>query len=103
MMDCLVSYLSPEEGAGGVPRRYYCYHVVAGPGASPGASVAVITTLAAHNADGLCDTCDHLHAAPEGGPAAAIARALHYLDAFHQEDRLRRVQTEVRGARAGIQ
>jgi hypothetical protein len=32
--------------------------------------------------------------AREGGAAAAIEKAVRYLDAFHSEDRLRKVRTE---------
>ncbi len=36
------------------------------------------------------------HAVREGGPAAAIARAVRYLDAYHEQDRLQKVQTVIR-------
>ncbi len=96
MMDCLVNYFSPDATEGGVPRRYFSYHVVAGPGPTPGSGVASIATLAVFDPAERCGFCTLFHAAREGGPAAAIAKAVHYLDAFHEEDHLRKVQSTVR-------
>jgi hypothetical protein len=96
IMDCLVNYFSLDESQDGVPRRYFSYHLVAGPGPRPGAGVATITTLAVYQPDQRCDYCAVFHAVREGGPAAAIAKAIRYLDAFHEQDRLHKVQTEVR-------
>jgi hypothetical protein len=99
MKDCMVSYFSANGNGEGVPRRYYCYLVVAGPGPMDGAGVATITTLAIHEGDRPCSSCRNCFFAPSGGPEAALALALHYLDAYHQGDRLRRV---VSGSRAAV-
>jgi hypothetical protein len=96
MMDCLVNYFSLNVGEDGVPRRYYSYHVVAGPGPTPGSGVASIATLAVFDPGERCDYCQVFHAVQQGGPAAAIARAVRYLDALHEELRLRKVQTAIR-------
>jgi hypothetical protein len=55
--------------------------------------VASIATLAVFDPSERCDYCAVFHAVQEGGPAAAIVKAIRYLDAYHEEDRLRKVQT----------
>jgi hypothetical protein len=97
ILDCLVSYFGLDEDGRPTSRRYFCYHIVAGPGPTPGAGVATIATLAISDASQRCTSCQHLHAVPTGGPPAALARALRYLEAYHEGERLRRVRSEVRG------
>jgi hypothetical protein len=96
IMDCLVNYFSLDSFEDGVPRRYFSYHIVAGPGPTPAAGVASIATLAVFDENERCDSCKKFHAVQEGGPGAAIDQAIRYLDAYHQEDRLRKVQTTIR-------
>jgi hypothetical protein len=96
MLDCLVNYFSEDANAEGMPRRYLSYHVVAGPGPSPEGGVASITPLAAHFENEICDTCERVFAVTAGGPAAALEEALVYMDAYHEADGLRKVQSEVR-------
>jgi hypothetical protein len=96
IMDCLVNYFNSNVGEEGVPSRYFSYHVVAGPGPTPDSGVATICTLAVYHPDERCDFCSVFHAVREGGPAAAIAKAVRHLDAYHEGDRLRKVQTRVR-------
>src|SRR5947209_1615210 len=97
LLDCLVSYFSLNEDAEGLPRRYFCYHIVAGPGPTPEGGVASISTQAVHDGGQPCGYCQMFHAVKAGGPSAALARALAYLDAYHEGDRLRKVQSEIRG------
>jgi hypothetical protein len=61
--------------------------------------VASITTLAAHDETRRCTYCQNFHVVEAGGPAAAVATAVRYLDACHREDRLEKVQSEGRGLR----
>jgi hypothetical protein len=96
MLDCLVSYFSADTNAEGMPRRYLCYHVVAGPGPNPEGGVASITPLAAYDENEICGTCERVFAVKAGGPAAALEEALVYMDAYHEGDRLRKAQSEVR-------
>jgi hypothetical protein len=96
MLDCLVSYFSEDTSAEGMPHRYLSYHVVAGPGPNPEGGVASITPLAAYNENGICETCERVFAVKAGGPAAALEEALFYMDAYHEGDRLRKVQSEIR-------
>jgi hypothetical protein len=96
MLDCLVSYFSEDANAEGMPRRYLSYHVVAGPGPGPEGGVASITPLAAYDENAVCDTCERVVAVKAGGPAAALEEALLYMDAYHEGDRLRKAQSEVR-------
>jgi len=100
MLDCLVSYFGLDEDEQPAYQRYFCYHILAGPGPTAGAGVAVVTTLAVHDESERCTYCQKIHAVKAGGPAAAIAAAVRYLDAYHEGDRLRKVQSEMRG-RAG--
>jgi len=96
IMDCLVNYFSLNAGEDGVPRRYFSYHIVAGPGPTPDSGVPSIATLGVFNPSERCDYCAMFHAVQQGGPAAAIVKAIRYLDAYHEEDRLRKVQTTIR-------
>jgi hypothetical protein len=100
MLDCLVNYFSEDTNAEGMPRRYLSYHVVAGPGPSPEGGVASITPLAAYHENEICGTCERVFAVKAGGPAAAIEEALLYMDAYHEGDRLRKVQSEIRSCPA---
>jgi rhodanese-related sulfurtransferase len=97
LLDCLVNYFSYAEDGEGMPSRYFVYHVVGGPGATAGAGVAVVHTLAVYAGGERCESCQDFHVVREGGPAAAIDKALRYLDAFHGGDRLRKVRTAIRG------
>ena len=96
ILDCMVSYFSEDTNAEGLPRRYLCYHLVAGPGPNPDSGISSITPLAAYDENPVCKTCERVFAVKAGGPAAAIAEALVYLDAYHEGDDLRKVQSEVR-------
>src|ERR1700758_1844269 len=96
MLDCLVSYFGLDEDRQPGYRRYFCYHVLAGPGPTPGAGVAAITTLAVHSEAERCTSCEHFHTAETGGPEAAVAAAIRYLDAYHEQDHVRKVQSDFR-------
>ena len=97
ILDCLVSYFGLDEDEQPTYRRYFCYHVVAGPGPTPGAGVAAVMTLAIHSDAERCTSCQHFHAVETGGPEGAIAAALRYLESYHQRDHLRRVRSAIRG------
>lgn len=94
IVDCLASYFG--FGDDGELSRYFCYHVIGGPGPTPGAGVASVVLLAVYDEGERCVGCRDFHVAPTGGPAAAVEKALRYLDAYHEEDRLRKVQTALR-------
>jgi hypothetical protein len=96
MLDCMVNYFGLDEDERPGYRRYICYHIVAGPGPTLGAGVASITTLAISDENERCTYCRHLHAVDTGGPAAALAKAIRYLDAYHGSDRVRRIQSAIR-------
>ena len=96
IMDCLVNYFSLNTDERGIPRRYFSYHIVAGPGPTSDSGVASIATRAVYDPSERCDYCAVFHAVQEGGPSAAIVKAIRYLDAYHEEDRLRKVQTAIR-------
>jgi rhodanese-related sulfurtransferase len=102
LLDCLVNYFSHTEDGEGMPSRYFVYHVVGGPGATAGSGVAVVHTLAVYAGGERCESCQDFHVAREGGPAAAIDKALRYLDAFHGGDRLQQVRTAIRGDGAAV-
>jgi hypothetical protein len=95
MLDCLLSYFSSEASDEGMPKRYISYLIVAGPGPTDASGVATITVLAA-NDQSLCESCERFHAVKAGGLRAAIDRALRHLDAWHEGENLRKVQTEIR-------
>jgi hypothetical protein len=97
MLDCLVSFFGLDEDERAGFQRYFCYHVIAGPGPTAGAGVASITTLALHDESQRCASCQRFHTVEAGGPAAALAAALRYLDAYHEQGHLRKVQSDIRG------
>ena len=97
ILDCMVSYFGLDEDEQPQARRYFSYHIVAGPGPTMGAGVAAITTLALHDEAERCTYCQTFHMVEAGGPAAALAAAIHYLDGFHRQDHVRKVQSDIRG------
>jgi hypothetical protein len=96
MLGCLVSYFGLDENDQPTYRRYFCYHIVAGPGPTAGSGVASITTLAVYEQTERCTSCQDFHAVDTGGPDAALAKAVRYIDAYHEGDCLRKTQSEVR-------
>jgi len=99
ILDCLVSFFGLDENERTGFQRYFCYHVIAGPGPTAGAGVASIATLALHDESQRCTSCKRFHTVEAGGPAAALAAAVRYLDAYHEQGHLRKVQSDVRGLR----
>jgi hypothetical protein len=97
IVDCLVSYFGLNEQEQPEYQRFFCYHIVAGPGLTDGSGVACITTLAVYDEAQRCTYCTKVHRVESGGPAAALAVAVRYLDAYHQGGHLRRVQSRIRG------
>jgi hypothetical protein len=63
--------------------------------------VASVTTLAVHDEAERCTYCQAFHTAEAGGPASALAAAIRYLDSYHGSERLRKVQSDVRGLSGG--
>jgi hypothetical protein len=59
--------------------------------------VATVTTLAVHEESARCTYCQNFHKVRAGGPAAALAAAIRYLDAYHEGDHLQKVQSDIRG------
>jgi hypothetical protein len=99
MVDCLANYFGFNDE--GEPTRYFCYHILGGPGPKPGAGVASIVLVSVYDEAERCvGGCRELQVVETGGPAAAVAKALHFLDAYHEGDRLRKVQTALRGPAA---
>jgi hypothetical protein len=96
ILDCLVNYFGPDNGEG-VPKRYFFYHILGGPGPTAQGGVAHITTLAVSDERERCTFCQMVHAVKTGGPEAAIAKAIRYLDAYHEGDLLVKVQSRLRG------
>jgi hypothetical protein len=97
MIDSLVSYFGLDENEDPDYRRYFAYHIIAGPGPAADSGVAYVTTLAVSDESQRCTYCKNAHRAAAGGPAAALATAVRYLDAYHERDRLRKVQSGIRG------
>jgi hypothetical protein len=98
MIDCLVNYFGLDENDQPDYRRYFCYHVIGGPGPTEASGVATIATLAVQREDERCTYCQTFHTVETGGPTAAVAEAIRYLDDVHRGKHMWKVQTEVRGA-----
>jgi hypothetical protein len=97
VLDCLVNFFGLDENEQPGYQRYFSYHLFAGPGPTPGSGVASITLLAVHDNAERCTFCKNFHPVESGGPAAALAAAIHYLDVYHERDHLRKVQSSIRG------
>jgi hypothetical protein len=97
ILDCLVSYFGLNEREEPDVRRYYCYHVFGGAGPTADSGVAIITTLAVCEDGNHCVFCPRIHVVDSGGPAAAIAKAIHLLDAYLADVHVQKVQSEIRG------
>ncbi|HTU21145.1 MAG TPA: hypothetical protein VMG10_24035 [Gemmataceae bacterium] len=95
MVQCLVSYFGFTADEQRRPLRYYSYQVIGGPGPAKGSGVASITLLAAGDPHEIYQIYQNFHVVHQGGAAAAIEKAIRYLDSFHSGDRLRQVRTEV--------
>jgi hypothetical protein len=102
ILDCLVSYFGLDDNERPNYRRYFCYHILAGPGPTPGAGVASVTILAVHKETERCRYCQNFHTVEAGGPLEAMAAAVRYLDAYHEKDHLWKVQSDIRGLGAEI-
>ena len=100
VLDCLVSYFGLDQSERPGYQRYFCYHIVAGPGPTLGSGVASVTTVAIHDESERCRYCKNFHTVEAGGPAAALEAALRYLDAYHEHDHLSRVESDIRGLAA---
>ena len=101
IVDCLANYFGFNDE--GELTRHFCYHVLGGPGPTPGGGVASIALLSLHDEAERCiGGCQELQVVETGGPAAAVAKALRFLDAYHEQDRLLKVQTALRGAAASV-
>jgi hypothetical protein len=97
MLDCLVNYFGLDENEQPGLRRYFAYHILAGPGPTSKSGVAWIVTLAVHDEAERCSYCQNVHKAETGGPAAAINMAIRYLDSYHANGHLRKIQSAIRG------
>jgi hypothetical protein len=97
ILDCLVSYFGLDEDEQIDLRRYYCYHVVGGPGPTAASGVATVTTLAVYDESQRCNFCQNFYSVVTDGPAAAIAKAVSYLDNIHLAKHVRKVQSDLRG------
>jgi len=100
ILESFVNFFAEDTNDEGLPRRYLSYQVIAGPGPTPGSGVATITSLAAYDENQICNTCERVFAVKTGGPAAAMDEALVYMDAYHEGDNLRKVQSEIRSLAA---
>ena len=95
MLNCLVSYFGLDESERPGYQRYFCYHVLAGPGPTANAGIASIRTLATREEYEPLTVYQPFHTVESGGPAAAIDAAVHYLDGLHCCDHVRKIQSEV--------
>src|SRR5262249_27936904 len=93
MLQCMVNYFGLPMDAQGRPLRFYSYQVIGGPGPVAGSGVSSIPRLAAGHPPEVYPIYQKLHVVREGGPAAAIEKAVRYLDSFHSEDRLKKART----------
>ncbi len=102
ILDCMVNYFGLDESQEPDLRRYYCYHILGGPGPVEESGVATLTTLAVHDESERCTYCQTFYMVETGGPTAAIAEVIRYLDDVHRGKHLRKVQTEIRGLQGDL-
>jgi hypothetical protein len=96
MLERLVTYYGLGEDGEPTSHRFLSYKIIAGPGPTEDSGLATITTLALNNLRD-CEYCQRFHIVERGGAAAALAAAIRYLDVRHAGDRLRKVESDVRG------
>jgi hypothetical protein len=96
-LERVVTYYGLDEDGEPTSRRFLRYQIIAGPGPTTGSGLASIITLAVSNLREGCEYCRKVHTVEQGGPPAAMAVAIHYLDTYHGADRLRKVESDVRG------
>jgi hypothetical protein len=96
ILDCLVSYFGLDEEQKPELRRYFCYHIIGGPGPEEESGVATLTTLAVYDESERCTYCRTFHAVETGGPVAAIAKVIRYLDDIHRGMHVRKIESEIR-------
>jgi hypothetical protein len=96
MFERLVTYFGLDEADAPTSRRFLSYKIIAGPGPSEDAGLASIITLALSDQRERCGYCQNVHTVEKGGAEAAMAAAIHYLDAYHSGERLRKVESDVR-------
>jgi hypothetical protein len=97
VLERLVTYYGLDEDGEPASRRFLSYKIIAGPGPTEGSGLASILTLALSNPSEGCVDCQKSHTVETGGAAAALAAAIRYLDAFHEGERLWKVESDVRG------
>jgi hypothetical protein len=97
MLERLVTYYGLDEAGEPTSRRFFSYKIIAGPGPSVGSGLASIVTLALTNPKEGCEYCQKHHTVETGGAAAAMVAAIAYLDAYHNGDRLSKVESDLRG------
>jgi hypothetical protein len=78
-----VTYNESEKDEYGMPKVWYHYLVVARPGSQPGSAVASVISLSKARANGSAQGPSHVVSVPDGGPDAALAKAVEYLDDLH--------------------
>jgi hypothetical protein len=97
MLERLVTYFGIDENGEPTLQRFLSFKVIAGPGPNSSSGLATIMPLAFSNTNEPSEPYHKVHTAKEGGAAAAMEAALHYLDAFYGEGRWRKVESDVRG------
>jgi hypothetical protein len=97
MLERLVTYFGLDEEGAPTFQRFLSYKIIAGPGPGEDSGLASIIPVAFSNPGERCEYCQNVHAAEKGGAVAAMAAATRYLDAYHGADRLRKVESDVRG------
>jgi hypothetical protein len=78
-----VTYNESEKDEYGQPKVWYHYLIVAKPGPQPGSGVASIIPLSKARADGIAEGPSDVASVSRGGPDAALAKAVEYLDGHH--------------------
>jgi hypothetical protein len=78
-----VTYNESEKDEYGMPRVWYHYLIVAKPGPQPGSGIASILSLSKARATGIAQGPSNVVSVPRGGPDAALAKAVEYLDSQH--------------------
>ena len=73
IVDCLANYFGFNDE--GELARYFCYHILGGPGPTPERGVASIVVLSVYDETERCIGCQNVHFVETGGPAAAVAKA----------------------------
>lgn len=91
----VVTYFGIDENGDPTFHRFVSFKVIGGPGPNEDSGLASIIPLAHSNTNDPFDPQQKFHTATSGGAPRAMEAALHYLDAYYDGGRWRKVESDI--------